>query len=356
MFKSKAIKAALAGAVALTIIGGSAAAASAATPAGSAGPLWLYDETATLKADGSSFAWTGIAVGSASNSAYDAPIHGSSDATGVKYFITTPGQETNNAQWLAWQTAGFDASGVDVSAPTFLLGQFNLGTQGAAALKISGGDFSLGVAFTKNAGNQLATAGVTFTHIHITAGTGAWTFETPSGPTAPDPCVTDPASCQNGQIDLEATTVAAADGALTLSVPAGAKATFSAATLVDHLSTSTATLPEITVTDDRVVTKKGWTLTSTVADFVSGSNTIAAKNLGVAPKVVATGTTSTGVTAAAAQVAGSAVFPSAAPFADAAAGSGVGVTKLSADLTLVAPADAPAGTYTSKMTLTLVSK
>ena len=110
------------------------------------------------------------------------------------------------------------------------------------------------------------------------------------------------------------------------------------------------------MSDARVVTSPGWTLTQSTANFTSGQATIDAKHLGVAPKIISAGTTATSAQAAQAQVAGVANNTGAA-FAAASAGAGsIGDTKLSADLTLVAPADAPAGTYTSKMTLTLVSK
>jgi hypothetical protein len=107
------------------------------------------------------------------------------------------------------------------------------------------------------------------------------------------------------------------------------------------------------VTDGRVQSKAGWTLTATVADFVGAGegNTISAAQLGVAPKVVST--TATGVAAAAAQIAGSAKYPS--TFASATKDTAVGTTILDADLKFVAPADKLAGVYTSKLTLTLAS-
>jgi len=70
----------------------------------------------------------------------------------------------------------------------------------------------------------------------------------------------------------------------------------------------------------------------------------------VTPKVV--GTVIPGVTAAAAGAATTA----GRPFAEAGDGVDVGDTVLDADLKFVAPATAAAGTYTSKMTLTLTSK
>jgi hypothetical protein len=64
--------------------------------------------------------------------------------------------------------------------------------------------------------------------------------------------------------------------------------------------------------------------------------------------------TASGTTAGLTQTAGSAGYP--AIIASGAAGNVVGNTVVNAGLTLVAPRDKPAGTYTSTMTLTLLSK
>jgi hypothetical protein len=222
-----------------------------------------------------------------------------------------------------------------------------------AGVRAAGGDWSFGFAFMNNNNLSIASDALYFTHITVTPGTGEWVFETPTG-TEP-PVVTDPSL--TGDIDLEATTVAAQDGALSLSVAADAKATLGAATLVNQLSTSTGTLPEFSVVDNRVVTRKGWTLTAGVADFSlvgDVTKTIDAKQFGTQPKIVGAGTTATGVELGNGQVAGSA--QKSFTFASAPATQGVGTTVLGGDLRFVAPAEAPAGTYTSKRTLTLVSK
>jgi hypothetical protein len=215
----------------------------------------------------------------------------------------------------------------------------------------SGGEFSLGIACTSNAGNTADRA--YYRYIDVSAG-GAFTAVATADVAAPEP--EEPAAdpTLTGSIAMSATTTAAANGALSLSVPASAAATFGSPTLVNNKSTTTGTLPNVTVTDDRVVTRQGWTLSANVADFVNGSVTIGKANLGIAPSVVAGSTTASGVTAGTATVAGSATYPF--TFAEAAANQTVGNSVLGGNLTFVAPQDKAAGTYTSTLTLTLASK
>ncbi|AWB96448.1 hypothetical protein DCE93_12980 [Agromyces badenianii] len=354
MLKSIRAKAAVAGAIALALVGATAPAAMAAiTPSGSSSAFYILDDNATLIADGAVRQWDDFILGNPNAVNPGDAFVGSADATGVKVFLSTRGQERDIQNWVGKNDAGFAPGTKDVSYPNISIFQIDGANMGT--VKTNGGQFSLGIAFTKSNDVLIADSGVMYAHITVYPG-GTWSYVASTDVTAPvDPCVADPASCQTGDIDLQATTIAAEDGALQLTVPANAAATFGTATLVNRLSTSTATLPEVTVSDDRVVSRPGWTLTQSVANFVSGTNTIEAKHLGSTPKVVAAGTTSTTATAGAAQTPGTAAYPSA--FADGAAGPGsLGITKLSADLKLVAPVDAPAGTYTSKMTLTLVSK
>jgi len=353
MFRTSTLKAAAAAALALVLVGTGVSAAQAAnTPAGSTEPFYIFDATTeSLVKDGDAIAFDQLVAGYPVNegfSNYDKMFTGPSTATGVSVFVSPRGSERDTSKWLGSQMNAFnDSSKKTVLTPALLLN--NLAGANYASVKANGGDFSAGLAFTSS--NGVVVEDVSFVYITVKAG-GSWSY-TATVPSA-DGGTGGGSATTTGEIGLEATTVAPKDGSLSLSVPASAKATFGQATLVNNKSTSTASLPEVTVTDDRVVSKKGWTLTQTVAAFTSDAATFSAANLGVAPKVNATGTTATGVTAAAAQTAGSAIYP--ATFASAPAGSGVGVAKLGADLTLVAPSDAPAGTYTSKMTLTLVSK
>lgn len=362
---SKKAAAAVVGAVSLALIGMSATAANAATVAplpGSGSPIYLIDgNTGLAFADGVSIGWDDAAIAAPTTNPEDPFTTTTTDSTSIAVFLSPRGSETNISAWTAWGESGFAPGTTDLLQPQLSPGNALIAGNAAGA-KAAGGDFSLGFAYVRNNGLTIAAGGVVFGHVVVTPGTGAYTFVGTTNVAGPDCTVTPlPAECPpvdptlTGSIDLEATTIGAADGALSLTVPAGAKATLGAATLVNQLSTSTGTLPTFTVSDARVVTRPGWTLTSSVADFKAGASTIEAKNFGFAPAIFADGTTSTGVTVAAGQVAGSANNAGAA-FASADAGSGLGDTKLNAALKLVAPANAAAGTYTSKMTLTLVSK
>ena len=145
------------------------------------------------------------------------------------------------------------------------------------------------------------------------------------------------------------------NGILSLSVPAGASAVFLPPTLVNNQSTTLGTLGAITVSDGRVLTREGWDVRASVADFVSDTDsaqTISSRQLGLAPSVVSTD--AVGITTGASQIAGSAVYP--ALFASGDAANPVGTTVLNAALTFVAPQEKAAATYRSTLTLTVVSK
>jgi phosphate transport system substrate-binding protein len=156
-----------------------------------------------------------------------------------------------------------------------------------------------------------------------------------------------------GEIGLCATTIAAVDEPLSLELPAEAAAAFEEPRLMNGRSLTVGALPEITVTDGRVVSHPGWDLLATVADFRNAADetiVISSVDTGLRPVVVG----GDGVTAGAGEVAGSAVYPTV--FASAETGSGVGDTILGGEVSLLSPPDRPAGTYRSSMTLTLVSR
>jgi len=356
MFTSITAKAVAAGLLAVALVGVSVTGASAKAVVGTdAGQsyeaLYLWDGiegAETLIADNTrTLTWSEPVFGypkGTDYALYDTYFKGPDTAMAVSVFLSNRGEETDTSKWISRGPNGFaDREAKTVLTPK-LTPEDTAGTALATA-KSNGGNFSLGIAYTDPTGVTVQAA--TFAHIVIKPG-GDYTYEATVAGSTPEEPVGD-----SEEIGLEAGVIAepATDGPLELSVPANAKATFGTATLVDGRSTSTAQLPAVTVNDQRLASKPGWSLTQTVADFTNGSATIDKKYLGVAPKVTSTGT---GAAAASAQVADSAVYPSA--FASAAAGSGTGVTTLGADLTLKAPADAAAGTYTSKMTLTLVSE
>lgn len=340
------------------LVAGAAGVASAATQTnGSDGPLHIFDgNTGNLVSPETSIAWNGYVTASALSTDVNSPLVCSSDATGYAVFVSARGDEETKANWKTWtNTVGF-FSGKDIFQQDLTISDLQSGS-GKSAVQTTGGNYSLGVACTKSNGAVLT--GTTFyRHIVVTAGTGAYTATATSDVSTPTPTPTASADpTLTGTIALSATTTAAANGALSLSVPANAAATFGAPTLVGNKSTTTGTLPNVTVVDDRVVTRQGWTLSANVADFVNATDnaiTIGKVNLGVAPSVVAASTTATGVTAGTAQVAGSAIYPF--TFAEGAAANTVGNSVIGGNLTFVAPQEKAAGTYTSTLTLTLVSK
>jgi hypothetical protein len=150
---------------------------------------------------------------------------------------------------------------------------------------------------------------------------------------------------------------ATGDGSLSLVVPAGATATFDAATLVNNVSTSNGALGQISVNDQRVTDKPGWTLYADVSNFVLSSDptvTISKDQLATSPQLIVGSTEATGISLGTATVAGSATYPmifaQAAPLAAA-----VGHSTFDAGLTFVAPPQYPVGVYNATVTLTLVS-
>jgi hypothetical protein len=339
----KKSKIAIAVGVATALLSGAAVSSAYAVQSnGSSVAIYAWNtDTETLITPGTVVAWDQSSFGTTNKTDIDARFIGSADATDVTTFIAPRGQESVVSAWVANSNGGFDPGTKNVLQPN--LSPSGMSKGNFANIRANGGQYSIGFAFVKNNGLSIADAGVVYHYIDIAPG-GNYTFEDPTD-TAP----AEPAA-GTADINLSATTIAAADGTLSLVVPAGTTASIGNPTLVNNQSTSTGTLGEITVKDGRVQTHKGWTLTSTVADFVAGNSTIAASQLLVTPKIV--GTAIDGVTAAAA----GAATKAGRPFAEAGDGATVGDTVLNADLKFVAPSTAAAGTYTSKMTLTLTSK
>jgi len=322
---------------------------------GSDGPLHIWnDSTGALVSPSTSMAWDGSLLASSSSSADSGAITCPSTSTGYRTFISARGSERTPANWSAFKPGSFASSAKTVSYEMLTPSSLVNGTPGQAAVKASGGDFSLGIACTSNSGVTVNEA--FYRYVTVTAGTGAFVAAATADVASPTPTPTaDPT--MTGTIALSATTTAAQDGTLSLSVPANAAATFGSPSLVNNKSTTTGTLPNVTVTDERIVSRRGWSISADVADFVNSSNnaiTIGKTNLGIAPSVVTASTNAVGVTAGTPTTAGSATYP--ATFAEASVSNGVGTSVIGGNLTFVAPQDKAAGTYTSTLTLTLVSK
>lgn len=349
----KALAAATAFALGFGLVGVSSVAAVAAdgaghwTPEGTPEPyyLWVMD-TESVTTNDQVFRYdTGmIAAPSATNveQLFTAP----DDATTSYIFVAPRGKESSMSEWSSRVDIGFVPGTKQVMQPPASLEQFPSST--FAAVKAAGGDYSIGLAYTKNNGVTFVGLGG-FAHIHITAGSADWTVESP---TFVEDGGTDPVEPIAGQIGITSPVLASADGALSLSVPSGATATLGGAIRdAEGRSTSAGTLPTFSVQDERFTSKPGWTVNTAVAAFTGNGNTFDAKALSIAPAIGST-STSTGVTKVDSLLGSS----TAATFADAPAGTGTGKTDLGAELKLVAPLGTPEGTYTSTMTVTVVSK
>ncbi len=346
-------RAAAAGVVTLALVASGALMASAAVQAnGSDGPFYAYDTDGVLVSDPAYvFGFESDLLGSSTATDLLTPLVCDPSSTGVTTFLAPQGGERSQAAYLATAPNGFTAGTHTVLTPNVTpSGLINGNALGA---KTAGGTYSLGIACTTN--NGVTILGAYYRTIHMTPITGAYTLDPITADAVVDPPVVP--GPQNGTVALAPTTTGAANGVLALTVPAGAAATFNAPTLVNNKSTTTGTLGNVTVNDGRVISREGWDLSATVADFknsADATNVISKSQLGVTPKLVLAGTAATGVTAAAAQVAGAA--SGTYTFASGAAANTVGDSVLNADLTFVAPQDKAAGTYTSTMTLTVVSK
>jgi hypothetical protein len=356
MLKNKTTRLVIIGTALLAVVAGAAVAttANAATQAnGSQDKVYIGDSISNaLVPAGNTFGWTDDTFGFGDSANVATPYVCPADATGSIGFVAPATQEYTIANWSGTTLSSFVTGTKTVS-------QFNTSLYahtGAlmGGVKAVGGNYSVGFACTINNLTKLASTGVFFASVHISAG-GAYTVDQPTEPVVAPP-VTPPSGSQS--LNLKATTLAAQDGVLSLLAPANSTVLIGNPVLdpTTHLSVSTGKLGNVTVSDGRVVTHKGWDLTTAVSAFTlegDSTKTIPAAQLGLAPKIVSKPNSSV-VTAAAAQVAGSATYTS--PFASADSSAYVGSTVVDADLTFVAPATAAAGTYDSTLTLTLTSK
>lgn len=134
---------------------------------------------------------------------------------------------------------------------------------------------------------------------------------------------------------------------LKLSVPTEAVSLTGGARTANTPWTATGNTGDVTVTDDRQdAAALAWTLSGQAADFTAGSNVIGAAQLAWTPSHVSgpgfAGAAATGLDAAKELARGT-------------ASTGVNVqTVVKAELTLTVPADKPAGSYSSTLTLTLI--
>ena len=154
-------------------------------------------------------------------------------ATEVYNFLAPQGQEGVKSAWNAYTSGGaLVATGqlLQNVTPTGLLNGGTGTPSGQAAVKAAGGDYSLGFAYTKNSG--VTVVKTYFVHIHVTAGSGNFTYQpvqTAVVKTATTTAITSsPASVNTGAtFSLTATVAPAAatgtvqfmNGAATLGAP-----------------------------------------------------------------------------------------------------------------------------------------
>ncbi|GGH47839.1 hypothetical protein [Microbacterium album] len=388
--KKIAQRAAIAVAAAGLVIAGFAAPAHAAetTTPGFRGGFWPADAgDGILQEFGKVYGWTEatIALAKPENSTGNQDMaderftFSHPDTTQAFTFIAPRGKEHLWNEWNAFEPIGLRGPGAPgIWLPTINFGAMSTPGNGSPAgnggVRAAGGEYSVGIAFTKFNGIHVSPDGMFFQHIIVEPGSGDWRFDPvqpPAGhvwgqaygewdPTlrngaggwkAPTAAPEGGSFTSNVEADVVEDVTTPPTGKFELSAPANATARIGDAKIVDGQSVSTGKLGQFSVTDDRVELK-GWELTTAVEDFKkAGSEDILKSALGVKPVLV---TPVAGVTAGAEQVAGSAIYPS--TFAEAAAGAARGKATFDADLTFKAPKGADAGTYTSKLTMTLVSK
>ena len=152
------------------------------------------------------------------------------------------------------------------------------------------------------------------------------------------------------------TTTVSATGTFALSVdPSQANVTLDTPTLGadgSYLET-TGALGQVTVTDTRVNTAPGWTVSGQLSDFSNGADTVDGNSLGWTPTVVSQ-SDGQGVSAGNPVAAGVGLKTTAATLGTAPQGSGVGTAVLGADLDLRLPPATVPGTYTATLTLTAI--
>lgn len=144
------------------------------------------------------------------------------------------------------------------------------------------------------------------------------------------------------------------EGVFTLTV-SGTPVQLSEAVNAGQYFQSTGTLSPVTVSDGRLQTKPGWSVSGQVSDFTSGANSFTGSSLGWTPQV-------TQQNLASDVVAGPAVAPGTVPglkggsgLASAAATTGVGTAILGALLELRIPLTTAVGSYSALLTVTAVN-
>ncbi|RFA16412.1 hypothetical protein B7R22_02685 [Subtercola boreus] len=167
-------------ALSLALVGLAPVSASAAGTV-SDGAYILYDSgTETRFPAGHVALWDDDLVASPNSSDPRAHFTCASDAESVQTFISPVGSERTRASWIGYADSGFFFGSKDVLEPSANLSAQILGSAGQARAR--GGDYSVGLACLKFNGVQFASAGLWFTTVHVTAGSGSWTYDQAPNP------------------------------------------------------------------------------------------------------------------------------------------------------------------------------
>lgn len=203
------------GAVALVSLGLPALAADTVPNDGyNVGTVYLASGTTGDPVSGNGpFAYDEQTLAMAAPADLDAVFPIPSDATGAWTFIAPQGSESSVAAWNAKAVVGLTPGGISLPNVT-PIGQGTTGTgspAGTLAVQAAGGDYSLGLAFTKANGVTVVNDGLYYVHIHVTPGSGAWTYSDVAVAqigTTTTVSVPSPAPAENAPFDLAASIAA----------------------------------------------------------------------------------------------------------------------------------------------------
>ena len=188
-------------AAALVLAPAISASAAIVPTVGSAHPLYLLSDIDGQQIPaGTSLGWNANILGSPepSDEDYNSNFPVPAQAGSVVMFLSPRGQETTKAAWNATGPLGLTPSGIQLPnlKPSSLTTPGTGSPSNAAGVANAGGDYSLGIAFIANNGNQVLEAN--FTYITVVANANpalaTWTFATPTAPATAPAITTQPAN------------------------------------------------------------------------------------------------------------------------------------------------------------------
>jgi hypothetical protein len=244
---------------------------------GSAGPIRVVNADTAEDLGGASQGWETQVTFTPDSSSVDTVyteanrFAGGADSTGAYYFVSARGDELDKSKWYGIQNLPILDHGVWL--PT--LGLYNLADGDRAGdisdVKTNGGEYSYGIVFTKENGNQIADIGGYWVDINVTAGSGAWTYvnSQDEGPSNVAPAITTQPANANISVGGGATFTAAASGTPTPTVQwesstGGAWSAISGATSASY-SVTNATLAQSGTQYRAVFTNSAGAATTTAA-------------------------------------------------------------------------------------------